>query len=121
MSPEEIIADLRDIQPPAALADALPAEFSQWPFVVFAIVVLALVVMWWRRSRLWRRQALERLDILRKGDIDVRWQGLVALSRQVARHRRFDPPKCLFLPPAQIGEAEVSDLDQALERAIGAR
>ena len=86
MSPEEILQDLRDVETPAPVSDALPAVFSPWPFYVLAAIIAVLVLVWWRRSRRWRRQAAARLAAM-PSDPQARWAALVALTRQVARRQ----------------------------------
>ena len=56
MTPDEILKDLRDIHLPEQSADMASTGFVFWPTaVVLALLLLALGLIWWRRSA-WRRE-----------------------------------------------------------------
>lgn len=111
MSPEEILAELRDIHLPAPVESHLPVTFAPEPFYVLAIVLAAMALLWWRRRTIWRREAASELAAALAEDAPERkWRRLVDLLGKVARHRHAEPPACVFLPPEQIGQAEIEAL-----------
>ena len=108
MSPDEVLAEMRDIRLPGDLTTDLPARFAPEPFFVLAVLLALLVFYWWRRRTLWRREAaLELQGALGEADASRRWMRLSALVAQIGRYRRAQPPDCLFLPPERIGAAEI--------------
>lgn len=122
MSPEEILAEMRDIHLPGGLQSAVPARFAPEPFIVLAVVLAVLGLVWWRRRTQWRREAAEALRAAQsEPDIARRWSLLSGLVARVGRHRRAPPPDCLFLPPERIGPDETEMLAGHIRRMIGGR
>lgn len=122
MSPEDILARMRDIQMPDAEAASAPAMFAPQPFWVLGAVILLVAFLRWRRRNGWRRMALARLDAIAADADDPRqWQNLTALRRRIARHTRTaPPPDCVFLPPERIGPEQLADLTEDIRKAIAA-
>jgi hypothetical protein len=111
MSPEEILAELRDIHLPAPIESHLPVTFTPEPFYVLVAVLAAMAFLWWRRRTVWRREAASELSAALAEDApERRWRRLVNLLGKVARHRHAEPPPCAFLPPEKIGQAEIDAL-----------
>ncbi len=119
MTPSDLIADLRGIHTPPDEVDAA-ALLSPWPLVIFALLVAATLFWSWRRKTTWRREGHKRLDQARRiMDPQARWEALIALFKQVARHSRGqDTPGYLFLPSEQIGTGRAEDLAAEIERRL---
>lgn len=91
MTPDQIIADLRDIHLPEAAASAASVDLVLWPLVL--VVLAALTVAWliWRRRSAWRLDFFDELD--RIDDIAVKqggregWAKLALLLKRLAIQR----------------------------------
>ncbi len=119
MTPGDLIADLKDIHTPPKEVDAA-ALLSPWPLAIFALLFAATLLWSWRRKSVWRREGHVRLDQARRiVDPLARWEALIALFKQVARHSRGqDTPGYLFLPTEQIGKDRAEDLAAEIERRL---
>jgi len=124
VSPEEILAELRDVHlPPAPEGAAVSAGFAWWPPVAFALLALLTVaVRVWRRGA-WRRSARARLASV-EGDPD-RLRRLAAMTRLFADMARIGhagrAPDCVHRPPERIGPAEEARLRGHLGAAVRRR
>ena len=119
MTPEELLRDLRDIHLPEA-AGGSGFEIAFEPFLFLLAGLLLLAALAWRRARLWRRQARDRLRRI-DGAASPReqWPQLLALARQVGRlSRGAAPPDCAYLPPERVGPEEVADLRRYLRDCL---
>ena len=122
MSPEEILADLRDIHLPAPIESHLPTTLAPEPFYVLAVVLALMALVWWRRRTIWRREAAAELHAALAEDRPERkWRRLLQLLGRIARHRHAPPPDCVFLPPDRIGEAEIDALAEHIRALAGTR
>jgi len=88
VTPEQILADLRDIHLPEMARDAAANDLVLWPL---ALVLLATaLVLWfiWRRRSIWRRDFFHHLDQIEDtarehGEIEG-WAKLAHLLRRLA-------------------------------------
>ena len=121
MTPEDLIADLRDIHEPAREA-AAGAGLSLAPLAIFALCLAAGWVWSRRRAGRWRREAAARLSAARRiKEPEARWAALVALFQQVSRAAGVSqPPDYLFQPRMGAGaEDRAEDLAAEIARRIG--
>lgn len=88
MTPDQILADLRDIHLPEIEAGAITAHLVLWPLVL--VLLAALVVAWliWRRRTLWQRDFTEELKkiehIAEERGEGEGWAGLAYLLKRLA-------------------------------------
>lgn len=87
MTPEEILAGLRDIHLPAAEASALShGTYSPWPLAVTVAVLLAMFLLrLWRRGA-WRRSLARQVDDFIANPAAGGVRGLVELRQDLAAH-----------------------------------
>ena len=120
MTPQDLIADLRDIHTPPAAGDAA-ALLSPAPLIIFALL-LAIGLFWsHRRKTNWRREGAQRLAEAQKiADPAERWAALTVLYRQVARHAAPDEaPAFLFQPRKNGGSDADEHLVALIDRRLG--
>lgn len=118
MTPDEIIQELRDLREPAALGEPLPVSFAFEPFIVLAIILIVLGVIWWRRRGLWKVEAETELSTIAKQPAGQRWDALLKLLRRIGRHRRLSPPDFIYRPPGRVGIAEEEALTDHIRKAL---
>lgn len=120
MTPNDLIADLRDIHTPPAAGDAA-ALLSTTPLIVFAVLLAAGIYWAHRRKTNWRREAAARLaEVQQIADPAERWAALTVLFRQVARHTaRDETPAFLFQPRESGGPDADKRLVAVIERSLG--
>ncbi len=95
MTPEQILAGLRDIHLPEATSGTATSDLVLWPL---ALVLLAgALVAWliWRRRSIWRRDFFHHLDQIEataeeRGDIEG-WAKLANLLRRLAIQHQGRP------------------------------
>ncbi|MFO7854989.1 MAG: DUF4381 family protein [Paracoccaceae bacterium] len=122
MSPEEILAELRDLHLPPA-PEAGVVGFAWEPLIgVSALALLAIAARLWRRGA-WRRAARARLaaaagepNRLRRLAETTRLLGDLGRIGRVGR-----APDCAHLPPERIGPAEEARLRAHLAAALRGR
>ena len=88
MTPEDILADLRDLQLPPPVAGNPDVAFVWWPLIVFALAAGALIWLALRRRHAWRKEALAVLNEV-ESDVasehfEAAWTRLAVLLRQLA-------------------------------------
>ncbi len=92
MTPEEILADLRDIHLPALEAGAGSTDLVLWP--VFPVIAAALFVtcLVWRRRSMWRRDFFHDLcqieHAVGTGGEREGWARLAVLLKRLAIQRQ---------------------------------
>ena len=92
MTPEQILADLRDIHFPETTADAAFSELVLWPLALVFLTVIIVAWLIWRRRSLWRRdfyQELNRIEQIvdQHGEAEG-WARLSRLLRRFAIQRQ---------------------------------
>lgn len=106
MTPEEILAGLRDIQLPAVETAAFAeSRFSPWPLVVVVVILSGVFLLRLRNRQSWRRSLRRDVDafIARPEPAGIR--GLIDLRCRFAAHG-YTIPK---LPGACFGPVEMLD------------
>ncbi len=121
MTPQEILAGLRDIHLPADTIEAGPQALAIWPFLAFVGLVLAIVGVRWFRAGAWRRAAYRHLsEIERDTDAVRRREALFDLMRRLASHTDLMPlPSAVFKAPESIDPSELDALAAHIRRRIG--
>ncbi|MDC3348116.1 DUF4381 domain-containing protein [Paracoccaceae bacterium] len=118
MTPNDLIADLRDIHTPEVVHETAML-LSPYPLIAFAVLLAA--GLWWshRRATNWRREGAKRLvEVTRITDPVKRLAELIALFQKVARRSEAGPaPDYLYQPMNRLG----SDADQSLVAEIERR
>ncbi len=121
MSPDEILADLRDIHLPAAETDAIAASgFNFWPLLVVA-ALLSLIALLRYRQRGSERRALQRAV---KAFATAPSQGgmteLLSLRHRAAENGVTPPPlpAACFSPEGANDNAVLAGAAQELGEAI---
>ena len=119
MNPEDILRDLRDIHLPDAAA-APAAGWAPGPLLVFFAIVVGLLALRLLRRQRWRLDARRRLrGIDALPDPGLRWQGMIALLREVAGHVPAGrPPDAAFRPPRRVTPADAEALGGHLRRLL---
>lgn len=96
MTPEQILADLRDIHLPETAGDVATVHLVLWPLLL--VLLAASIIAWliWRRRSTWRRDFFEDLNQIegtakKHGDGEG-WAGLATLMKRLAiqQHGRED-------------------------------
>ena len=121
MTPQDLLADLRDIHLPPTPGTEVDSGVALLPWLLLLLVLgLLLAAALWRRG-VWRRQARARLAALDDlGDARREWAALIALSVEVARHAGpAVVPEAVYRDPAKIGRAEVDGLKRRIAEALG--
>lgn len=119
MTPDDLIADLRDIHTPPAAGETA-ALLSPIPLIVFAVLLAAGLYWAHRRKTNWRREGAARLAEARQiADPAERWAALTVLFRQVAHHGAPDEtPAFLFEPQENSGSDADKRLVALIERGL---
>ena len=119
MTPEELLAQLRDIHLPADAPQAPPAGFAIWPIAVFlAIFAGVLAVRYWKRHA-WRWQARAALrEIGKEQDFERRWSKLASLAEHVARMsaKTTALPAAAYRHPSNLTEDDAGSLSAYVYR-----
>jgi hypothetical protein len=88
VTPEQILADLRDIHVPEAAASAATAGLVLWPLVLVLLAALAIAWLIWRRRSIWRREFADDLRRIEEtagtGGDSQGWARLGALLKRLA-------------------------------------
>lgn len=112
MNEDDVLTQLRDIHLIGELDTGGTSQFAAWPFVVFAVVVGALMAArLWRRHR-WRRSARADLSqIVSIEDDSARWAKLLTFACGLSARsgRAVNLPETAFLPLEIITEEQQSD------------
>ena len=98
MTPNDLIADLRDIHTPEVVHETAML-LSPYPLIAFAVLLAA--GLWWshRRATNWRREGAKRLvEVTRITDPVKRLAELIALFQKVARRSEAGSGARLPLP-----------------------
>ncbi len=106
MTPEEILAGLRDIQLPAVETAAFAESwFSPWPLVVVVVILSGIFLLRLRNRQSWRRSLRRDVEAFIARPETAGIHGLIDLRRRFAAHG-FTVPN---LPAACFGRAEMLD------------
>lgn len=112
MKDDDVLEQLRDIHVAAELSPELTPEFAVWPFIVLALVVLAIgLARLWNRNR-WRRHARADLaHLLATEDQAMQWSGLLAFACGLSSRsgRSVTLPETAFVPPETITDQQRSE------------
>lgn len=128
MTPEQLLAGLRDIHLPATGPAAEHVEIVLWPLAGLAVAGLGLGVLLWRRRRYWRRQARRELDRIERiavaGAAGHGWRRLALLLRRLALRQAGRAPLAQTPVAGLSGERWLRHLDQlfgvdAFTRGVG--
>ena len=121
MSPDEILADLRDIHLPAAESSTALTGFNFWPLLVVALILCGVLTLRTRHKGAERRRLRRAIDAFAQSPSEGGMTELLAL-----RHRASDIgvrvpalPSACFHPEGANDNAVLSDAAQALHRALG--
>ena len=117
MTPEDILRDLRDIHLPDPSAEATASGFVFWPIAfALSLVLIAIGLLWWRRST-WRREIARHLDRIERtageGRAREAWIELAILLRRTAM-RLSDREDVAGL----IGDAWLESLDKLFKTDV---
>ncbi len=96
MTPEEILADLRDIHLPEMAAGGATADLVLWPVLLVLAAALLVACLIWRRRTIWRRDFFHDLSqiehtVEERGEHEG-WAKLAQLLKRLAiqRHGRLE-------------------------------
>ena len=92
MTPEQILAGLRDIHLPEATGGAAGGDLVLWPLGLVLLAALLAAWLIWRRRSIWRRDFVHHLDQIEdamkeRGGIEG-WTKLARLVRRLAIQHR---------------------------------
>lgn len=91
MTPEQILAGLRDIHLPEGDSEALGGTLVAWPLVFVALSMLGLAWLTWRRRTIWRREVARDLARIERSAAETEpseaWASLALLLRRFAIQR----------------------------------
>ena len=122
MSPEEILADLRDIRLPDDGAALTGAGFSWIPLAVLAGLVLVVLAVRRFRAGHWRRAARADLRRVRNAaGAEARWHALVTLRLGLTgqlRRRPSPPPEALFRRAVHATDQDADALARHIEQEL---
>lgn len=129
MTPDELLLQLRDIHLPDTALSQLGSGFSWLPFACLAVVLLVLLWIRYRRSRIWLHQARKRLkeigasiDATPADNADAQQQhntDLQDLAKQIAPYRAVTPfPAAVFLPPEKINNSRLKQIHDHLHQVV---
>lgn len=120
MTPEELLKDLRDIHLPAPPREVAAFDIAVEPFIVVGVILLAAVVVAYRRRCLWRAEARAHLREVERAPASAEtWSRLVALAAATSRRSRAGPPPdCVYLPVERIGPDEVAEVQRFVRAAL---
>ncbi len=129
MTPDELLLQLRDIHLPDMALGQLGAGFSWLPFACLVLVLLALLWIRYRRSRVWLHQARRRLkeigesiDATPADNADAQQQhnaDLLDLAKRIAPYRAVTPfPAAVFLPPEKISTSRLKQIHDHLNQVV---
>lgn len=109
MTPEALIAQLRDIHLPPDAGGGWLDDFALWPFMVLGAAVLALIAVRAWRYLGHRHAARTKLNnILRTADPRQQWPLLLSFASQLADNskRRTPLPNIAYHRPESVTDAE---------------
>ncbi len=126
MTPEDLLKELRDIHLPEVVPATGGNSLSLIPFAVLIVILLIILLIRYRRSRVWLHQARGRLvelnRELEKGNADANAANAVALldlAGKIAPYRQVTPlPNAAFRPLKQIESHELKLLHEHLHRVL---
>lgn len=123
MSPEEILADLRDIRLPAEESVVSGTGFSWLPLLMLAGLVVAIALVRRYRAGHWRRAARSALGHARATpEATDRWTSLVALrlglTPRLCGRTPEPPPPALYRRPVHASGADADALAQHIEQEL---
>lgn len=92
MTPDQILAGLRDIHLPEMETAAATGNLVLWPLALVLLTGLAVVWLIWRRRSIWHRDVVEGLDQIEKtvdhGNEEEGWAKLALLLKRLAIQRQ---------------------------------
>lgn len=92
MTPQEILAELRDIHLPETTAASASGDLVLWPLVLVILAALAILSIIWRRRWAWRREVIDDLALIeervKEGGEDEAWMNLAFLLKRLALRKR---------------------------------
>ncbi len=121
MTPEEILAELRDVALPEIAPGPVAEGYLPEAVLLLAVIAVALVLIRRMRASAWRREAkaeLRRIDAL--SDAPARTFEMTWLFRRIARH--VPPgmvPSALFRAPTTLEDTDSAELRARIVRLIG--
>ena len=126
MTPEDLLKELRDIHLPEVLPATGGNSFSLIPFAVLIVTLLIILLIRYRRSRVWLHQARSRLaelnEELAKGNSSTNSANAMAmldLAGKIAPYRRVTPlPNAAYRPLKQIESHDLKLLHEHLHRVL---
>ena len=133
MTPDDLLQELRDIHLPEAIPASAGNSWSFIPFIVLVGLLLILLLVRYRRSRVWlhqARRALAQIDEQTDKQTDKQFnnskhaditsaKALLDLASRVAPFRDVTPlPNAAFLPPDQIDAQQVVLLQEHLHKVL---
>lgn len=113
MSPDEILAELRDIRLPDDMATASSSGLSWVPFAVLGGLVVLVVLVRWYRAGAWQRAVRRTLRSASASRAQQeRWAALVDLRLGMTGRvpLRSAPPQSLFRPAGQASDQDADEL-----------
>ncbi len=120
MSPDEILADLRDIHLPAAEAETIATGFNFWPLLIVCMCLgIVLLVRLWRRGA--ERRALRNaIEAFAASPADPGIHELLSLRQQAAAMGVRLPalPMACFSAEGANDNAVLVDAGHDLRRAM---
>lgn len=122
MNEDTVLAQLRDIHLPEDFGAAAPIAFAPWPFMVFAVVMGAiLMVRIWRANR-WRRRAkAEFARIVQVRDHLAQWSLLLGFAASLSdrAQRPVTLPHLAYRHPDSVSESEKAEFIDFLSAELG--
>ncbi len=126
MTPEDLLKELRDIHLPEVIPVSSSSGLSLIPFAVLIVILLVILLIRYRRSRVWLQQARRRLAELNreleKGNTDANQanaMALLELASKIAPFRQVTPlPRAAFQPLKQIESDDLKLLQKHLHRVL---
>lgn len=95
MTPDQILADLRDIHLPETAAGAANVNLVLWPLILVLLAALSVAWLIWRRRSIWRRDFLDDLsrieETAKEQGGSEGWARLARLLKRLALQRQGRP------------------------------
>ena len=122
-TPQEILAELRDIHLPEITEANAPLVLDPRPFMVLALLVLVVASVRYIRATQWRRQARRRLRELSGNEDPIATRAaLTALLHGLPHRTRLSAlPDGVFRPDNTTNSDDIAALRQQVKAALRGR